>query len=105
MYQYENNRLLNVEEAKEKRSDLLSIILDSIKQVKELENGYALRFSPGQNELLSVLDWIHVETICNAFLRFQLVVESNNGPIWLEMSGPTGVKDFLNSEFALSRWL
>jgi hypothetical protein len=43
---------------------------------------------------------ITVERECCPFLRFNLRLEPGEGPIWLELTGPSGTKDFLNSLFA-----
>ncbi len=101
----DTSRLLDLETAQSKRSEIIGIILDSIKQVKALDKGYGLRFSPEDEELLLITDWVYIERICHPFLRFVLRLESNRGPIWVEVSGPEGTKSFLKSEFALNRWL
>jgi hypothetical protein len=36
---------------------------------------------------------------CCPFLRFAITVEPGNGPIWLEMTGPEGTKEFLATTF------
>lgn len=105
MYNVDASRIVSTSEAQEKRSELLSVVLDSIKQVKEIENGYVLRFAPNQEDYVLISDWLQVENICSPFLRSQMVSESNNGPIWVELSGPSGTKDFLKTELAISRWL
>jgi hypothetical protein len=96
---------LSNEEAQEMRLELISRMLDSIKQVREIDSGYALRFGASAQDLVMVSEWIQVERICNPFLRFKLSVESNGGPISLEMAGPSGTQDFLRGEFALNRWM
>lgn len=101
----DSERLLTEETAREKRGEIVNVVLDNIKQVKAVDKGYGLRFSPDGESLLLLSDWIYVERLCNPFLRFVLKVESNNGPVWLEISGPAGTQDFLKSEFALNRWL
>ena len=105
MYKVDASRLVSTDEAQTKRSELLTVVLDSIKQVKEVDNGYVLRFDSNQEDYVLITDWLQVENICSPFLRSQTVVESNNGPIWVELSGPAGTKDFLKSELAISRWI
>lgn len=105
MSKVETSRLLDLETAQDKRSVLINVILDAIKQVKPLEKGYGLRFSPDDEDLLLVMDWIYVERLCNPFLKFVLKAESNKGPLWVQITGPEGTQAFLKSEFALNRWL
>jgi hypothetical protein len=50
--------------------------------------------------IAELADLITSEHLCCPFLRFSLNVEPCVGPIWLELSGPDGTKDFLNSLFA-----
>lgn len=52
-----------------------------------------------------VMEWILVERMYHPFLRIRQVFESHSGPIWVELTGPSGTQDLLKSEFALSRWL
>jgi len=99
------DRLFSPDEVQAKREQLLSIIMDSIKQVTELESGYQLRFSPKNEDLVLLSDWIQAERMCNPFLRFQMAAESNNGPLTCDMSGPSGTKYFLTSSLGLNRWL
>jgi hypothetical protein len=96
---------LDAETAQLKRTEMIGVILDSIKQVKELEKGYGLRFGPKDEDLLLVTDWIYIERYCNPFLRFTFRSESNRGPIWVDVSGPDGTKELLKSDYALNRWL
>ena len=105
MQKVDPNRIFTLENAAEYRSQLLSKVVDSIKQVQGNEFGYGLRFSPESEDLVLVSDWIQAERICNPFLRFNLTVESNKGPITCDLSGPSGTKNFLNSELGLNRWI
>lgn len=105
LYSIEQSRLVDTDEAQQRRSEIINMVLDAIKQVKETDNGYNLRFDPNDENFVLVSDWLQVERICNPFLRFNLTIESNSGPFWLDLAGPAGTKDFLSSELAISRWL
>jgi hypothetical protein len=67
--------------------------------MKELQDGYAYRFPSDSAWLATLSKLITVERECCPFLRFQLRLEPADGPIWLELTGPLGTKDFLNSIF------
>mgnify|MGYP003384425766 CR=1 FL=1 len=97
-------RPLSEETAKEVREQILPIVLDLIKQVTETEDGYLFDFGRNDDALLVASQLIEVERKVNPFLRLHLVSESSAGPIKLEIDGPSGTKNFLQSEFALSRW-
>ncbi|MBV1884964.1 MAG: hypothetical protein KUG66_01785 [Gammaproteobacteria bacterium] len=105
MHSLRGNLEFTKEEIQDKRAEILPIVLDSIKRVEEVEEGYILRFGSLDLEMALVTEWLVLERICNSFLRYQLTLESNNGPITLLISGPSGTKDFLQMEFSLRRWL
>ena len=96
---------LTPEAARELREPVLAVILDAIKSVIEGEDGFTLNFGRESRIIKSVSQMIEIERAVNPFLRMTLVVESNQGPVKLELTGPTGTKDFLISEFGLKRWL
>ena len=98
-------RPLTPDVARECREQLLTLLLDNIKQVSETEEGYVLNFGRLEDELQSILQFLEVERKCNPFLRLRLTLESNDGPVKLRISGPSGTKDFLVKEFGLKRWL
>ena len=98
-------RLFNDSEAQERRTALLPQILDILQQVKVIDSGYSLKFTPDLELTILLMDWLLLERNCNAFLRFKLTLESNDGPVWIDITGPSGTQDFLKTEFALSRWL
>jgi hypothetical protein len=43
-------------------------------------------------------EFSQLESQCCPFLRFQLTVELGGGPVWLELTGPPGTRDFLAQE-------
>ena len=96
---------LTPEIARELREPALSVVLDSIKSVIESGEGFVLNFGRESKAIRPVSQLVEIERVVNPFLRLALVVESNQGPIKLELSGPTGTKDFLTTEFGLKRWL
>ena len=93
------------EAAEEIREALLSLVLDHIKAVQETEEGYVLVFGRVAESVEPAAQLMQVERVTNPFMRMSLIVESNEGPVKLEMSGPTGTKEFLYSEYGLKRWI
>lgn len=86
-------------ELQERRSTLLQKVRSAVVEVRELEDGYAYSF-PSEGEWLRELaDVIDLERRCCPFLRFRITVEANDGPMWLELRGPEGTKEFLLSTF------
>ena len=71
-------------------------------ETKELDHGYAYRFPSGANWIAELAQLITFERECCPFLLFQLRLEPANGPLWLELTGPEGTKEFLLSLFTAS---
>jgi len=68
-------------------------------EVKEIASGFAYRFPSDDSLLGDLFTLIQLEHQCCSFLKFSLIVEAGNGPVWLELTGPPGTKEFLASIF------
>jgi hypothetical protein len=66
-------------------------------ELKESAAGFAYRFPPDASLLADLFTMIQLEHQCCPFLKFTLTVEAGDGPTWLEMTGPPGTKEFLNT--------
>jgi hypothetical protein len=62
--------------------------------------GVALRFAPSAARLAAIAAVIDAERRCCRFLHFRLSVEPDEGPLWLELTGPEGTRDFLGATLA-----
>ena len=87
-------------EFQQRRADLLKTFQGALLETKELDDGYAYRFLSEGNWITELAQLITFERECCPFLQFNLRLEPANGPIWLELTGPEGTKDFLQSLFA-----
>ena len=96
---------LSKEDALELREQTLSQVLDLIRTVIESDEGYTLNFGRKPEYIDLIVTFLKIERLCQPFLRMNLISESNDGPVKLEVSGPTGTKDFMQSEYGLKRWL
>ena len=73
-------------------------VFASAQEVRELETGYAVRL-PNETELLqTVVAFLSYERLCCPFLRFDLEIHPEQGPIWLSITSTVDVKSFLKSE-------
>ena len=79
----------------QERRALLEPARQAVQEVRECERGYAYRFPADRLEGLAHI--VDLERQCCPFIRFTLTVEPGNGPLWLEISGPSGTKDFMSS--------
>lgn len=72
----------------------------AIKEIKELPDGYALRFASDAKIVLTLAEFISFERLCCPFFKFQLEIESDEQPIWLRLTGDQEAKAVLQTEFA-----
>jgi hypothetical protein len=86
-------------ELQERRRAVLEKVGERIVEIKELENGYAYSFAADGNWLKELAAMIDLERQCCPFLKFQLIINPNSAPVWLELTGPDGTKDFLRTTF------
>jgi hypothetical protein len=86
-------------EFQRRRTELLNTFRNSLLETKELDEGYAYRFPADGNWITELAQLITFERQCCPFLRFNLRLEPAEGPIWLELTGPEGTKDFLQMLF------
>ncbi len=64
-------------------------------ELARLPEGVTLRYNAEQGTLALLGEFIQLESQCCPFLPFQLTAEPGGGPIWLELTGPPGTRDFL----------
>lgn len=78
---------------------LLQLLSEKQQELRELPDGYALRF-PAESEVVrDVAEFITYERLCCPFFDLELVLERERGPLWLRIKGREGAKDFIRSEF------
>jgi hypothetical protein len=87
--------------ARQERGEKLARILARVEESRRLDEGLALRFPGGDPVLEELSELIRLERQCCAFLTFRLTVEPGGGPIWLELSGPSGTGAFLEAELGM----
>ena len=83
-----------------RRAGVLAAIRRDQQEARWLPDGVALRFAAAPDRLATLATFIDLERRCCAFLRFRLTVEPGGGPIWLELTGPPGTREFLAAELA-----
>lgn len=86
-------------ELQERRRNVLAKARSVVAEVKELEAGFAYRFPSDGKWIRELADLVAFEHQCCPFLKFRLTVEPGDGPIWLELTGPQGTKEFLAEIF------
>jgi hypothetical protein len=78
-----------------RREGLLSDLLRQAADHEQLPEGLRLRFIPTSETLSSIVRAVEAERRCCRFLRFGITVEPDGGPMFLELSGPPGTREFV----------
>ena len=65
--------------------------------VSREQSSSGIRFRLPAEALAAVLETVEAERQCCRFLRFEIAIEPDGGPIWLELSGPPGTREFLSA--------
>jgi len=76
---------------------LAAQLAEVIAAVEELPDGYAFRYQTDESTWATVTTWIEWERRCCPFLTFTLE-RAGDGPVWLRLTGASGVKDFLAAQ-------
>lgn len=77
------------------RPNLLPALAARAKIRMPTVDGYRLRFDPADDLVRTIGETIDAERQCCRFLKFDVVVTPDGGPIELTLSGPTGTRTFL----------
>lgn len=80
---------------------LVEALRRAIKEKRELPDGYAFQMDTRQIDTAQSVEWIELERLCCPFFGFQLHWDRQNGAVWLHLTGPEGVKDFILDELGL----
>ena len=75
-------------------------LFSQIQETRELPNGHELRFANETDVLQRLADFVSLEKLCCPFLRFEIEVEAEYGPVWLRLTGREGVKEFIREEIS-----
>jgi hypothetical protein len=80
-------------------TDLVEQLRSAVIETRELADGFEFRISGERLSPRGIVEWIMLERKCCPFIVFDLRFEADQGSVWLALSGGTGVKDLIRSEF------
>lgn len=78
-----------------RRAQLLPGLFRRAQFVEPTVDGYRLRFDSSAATLNAVAEAMEAERHCCRFLRFELVIEADEGPLVLALDGPPGTREFI----------
>ena len=89
---------LSSEELQERQKTVINSLRKQIIETRELENGYAFKFSGSDEVIDELAEFIKTERECCGFFVFGLSISGDKSEAWLELTGPEGAKDFIADE-------
>ena len=90
---------LTPEALRTRREGLLVDLARRAEHQEDLSDGLRLKFAPAADTISLIARTIEAERHCCRFLRFSLTVEPDGGPVWLDLTGPAGTRDFVGALF------
>jgi hypothetical protein len=86
---------------RERHLALWKQLKESRQEVRELADGYAVRFPGDAKHLLDVAEFVSRERRCCPFFTFEMEVAGEDKPLWLRLRGQEGVKEFIKTEIGI----
>lgn len=88
---------------REEHRKLLPQLSSQLQELRELTDGYAFRFLAAALE--TIVQFVPLERRCCPFLDFAIEISRLEGPVWLTIKGPAGVKEFLKMDLRIGSTL
>ena len=90
---------LSLEARATRRQGLLADLLRRADAHEVLADGHRWSFAATDDLLAMILGMVEAERRCCRFLRFQIIVEPDGGPVSVDLTGPTGTREFVAALF------
>jgi hypothetical protein len=84
---------------KARREGLLGDLLRRADRHDTLPDGHRFTFAASDEISELIIRVVNAERACCRFLRFQITVEPDEGPMVLALTGPEGTSEFLGALF------
>ena len=92
---------LTSQELRERKTNVLEVLKQEVKEKKELPNGYSFRFAGSDTLIDQLVTFIKSERQCCDFFTFSLKIADEKSGLWLDITGPDGAKEFIKTEMEL----
>ena len=90
---------LSPTERKRHFEEVTPALLNSVKGVTELPDGYVLELPADAGAIQLAAEWVSRERLCCPFLDITLKLEREKGKFTLQLTGRQGTKEFLRADF------
>jgi hypothetical protein len=81
-----------------RRRELQELLRKDVREVRELEDGYAFRHPPKTSVLLELAEFVALERQCCPFFDFVVEIGRNGGPVWFRITGDKEAKRVLQAQ-------
>ncbi|MCP9755963.1 hypothetical protein EGI26_12440 [Lacihabitans sp. CCS-44] len=88
-------------EFRERKETVIANLKKEIVEKKELKNGIKYTFKDSDETISMLTDFIKTERQCCDFFNFDISVSAEKKYVYLALTGPKGVKDFIKTELSL----
>ena len=88
---------LTPEALRTRREGLLMDLVRRAERREDLADGLRLEFTPSEEAIALIARTVEAERHCCRFLRFGMTVEPDDGPVFLELTGPPGTREFVSA--------
>jgi len=85
---------------RDRQQVLIGTVRRIVLGVRDLPDGRALAFPADPATFLQLAEWISLERRCCPFLEFALEWKLDDS-VWVRLTGPPGVKDFIAAEMGV----
>lgn len=82
----------------QRRRGLQERLRADVREVRELEDGYAFRHSADASILLELVEFAALERLCCPFFDFAVEIGRNGGPVWFRITGDKEAKRVLQAQ-------
>jgi hypothetical protein len=89
---------LTTPELRERKRTVIAELKTLVKERKEEKNAVSYKFESSEKNIDLVSNFIKSERLCCDFFEFSLQVKSDSQFMWLTLSGPEGVNEFIREE-------
>ncbi len=86
----------------QRKEEITNALFRHAVEVEELADGFAFRFAGFDPLACRIMEFITAERECCPFFRFELIVEPDDGPVWLRLRGSDEVKAFVFGELGIA---
>lgn len=89
---------LTTPELQERKRTVIAQVKSLVLERTELKSGVRYKFEGTDNTIDLLTNFIKTERLCCGFFTFNLTIGDEESFVWLELTGPDGTKDFIESE-------